>query len=391
MAQEQALDINTMDDAALLEAIDAGMFSNTSEEGPNDTSTDSGDSDTASDDIDQVVADDHSEEFDEEVVDKDSDDGLEQGESDVPMDEDDDPELDTPLEEDSVSDDDEDTDDEDGEEDLEEEDVPKETPEEVYERLFQPFKAANQMVQINSVDEAIKLMQQGVDYYKKTRELAKYSRTVHMLEKNGLTSDEDIGYIIDLFNKDPKAISKLLKDSNIDVMELDLDEESDYTPSNHTISDKELELRMVMTRNADNRDFQSIVDDVRDWDVDSRKLVSDHPQLLEILSEDYASGAYQQVMAEITKREALGQLVGLSKIQAYRQVVEEWTAPQQKRGKPSSKSNPQPKANDSDRQRRRKAASPAPRSVAKPKKAEINTPQELYAMSDEELDKLLNL
>lgn len=373
MTQEQTIDISTYDDASLLEALDAGLFDDTPE-GEVDSSGDTdANLDNVSDDDDEHLEEDSAEESSEEDNDNLHDDDFE--------------DEDLEEEEEDVE--------EDSEEDLEEEEesseeVPESTLREVYDKLFAPFRAANQTVQISNVDEAIRLMQQGVDYYKKTRELAKYSRTVHMLEKNGLTSDEDIGYIIDLVNKDPKAIQKLLKDSDIDLMDLDLDSESDYKPSKPSISDQELELRMIMTRNIDNQEFQNVVNDVRDWDTASRQMISDHPQLLEILSEDYASGAYQQVMSEITKRQALGQTNGLSMIQAYRQVVEEWSAPTNS-GKQSTKSNPQPKANDSDRQRRRKSASPAPRTVSKTKVNVLDTPQELYAMSDDDLDKLLNL
>lgn len=282
---------------------------------------------------------------------------------------------------------------EDGIEEPEEEEAPLEVSDEdirtymtTHETIFKPFKANGKEMQVKSVDEAIRLMQMGANYHKKTRELAPYTKIVHMLEKNNLTSEEDLGFLIDVYKKDPGAINKLLEDSGLDPLDLP-EKGKDYTPGNHSVSDSEAELRVILAENQSDTEFQGMLNQVMSWDSQSKHTISSNPQLLRILADNKRTGAYDLVMAEVERRQTLGDFQGQPVLQAYRQVVSEMmeaTPVTEKGAKPKSTVTPQPSKSETERQIRRRAAA---RPAAKP---EVTQGQsiDLNSMSDEDLLKL---
>lgn len=265
--------------------------------------------------------------------------------------------------------------------------------ENTHNRIFAKFKADGKEIQVKSVDEALQLMQMGVGFYRKSQQLAGHMKTIHALEKAGLTKPEDLGFIIDVFKGDKGAINKLLTDRGFDRHAEDTD--TPYTPGNNSVSDSEAQLRVILDENQKDPDFQGMLKTVMSWDTPSKQLFSEHPQLLSILADNYRSGAFQQVMEEVERQRMLGGLAGLSTFHAYRQVVEQFNAslkaaPKKDEGKPAKEDKPkaeapQPRNNEKDRQNRRKAASPAP---SKATTAGADPNFNLYNLSDADLAKL---
>ena len=107
-----------------------------------------------------------------------------------------------------------------------------------YKRITSPFKASKRMMQVDNVDDAIALMQKGADYHNKMKTIAPHLKMGSMLEKEGLLDQVKLNNLIDISKKDPKAIAQLIKDSGIDPLDIDTDEEVGYKPNNYGISDK---------------------------------------------------------------------------------------------------------------------------------------------------------
>ena len=90
-----------------------------------------------------------------------------------------------------------------------------------YQRLLAPFKANGKDIQVTSVDEALTLMQMGANYNKKMAALKPNLKVLKLLDTHGLLDENELNFLIDLKEKNPKAIMKLVKDSGIDPMEMD--------------------------------------------------------------------------------------------------------------------------------------------------------------------------
>ena len=190
-----------------------------------------------------------------------------------------------------------------------------------YEKLTKPFKANGREVQIKDVDDAIQLMQMGANYSKKMAALKPHLKLMKLLESNGLMSEDQISYLIDLKSKNPAAISKLIEESGIDPMDLDTSKASEYKPTARHVDDREIELDQVLEDIKESPAYSRTLDVVaKQWDGASKKVIADSPQLLRVINAHMENGIYDAIHAEIENERMYGRLTGLSDIEAYRQV-----------------------------------------------------------------------
>lgn len=265
-----------------------------------------------------------------------------------------------------------------------------------YTRLLAPFKANGREIAVSNVDEAISLMQMGANYNKKMAALKPTIKLMKMLENNGFLSEEKIGFLIDLGKKDPAAINKLVKDSGIDPMDLDAEKASAYKQSTYAVDDREIELDTVLDELQGSPTYTRTLDVVSNkWDVASKQVVSQSPQLLKVINDHMASGIYDQISKEVDRQRTFGRLNGLSDIEAYRQIGDsiqarggfDHLAPSQ--GKPKADTPPvvvapKPKVDDDVLKAKKRAAS------ATQPAAPTTTPKDFnpLSLSDADFNKL---
>lgn len=257
-------------------------------------------------------------------------------------------------------------------------------------KLFAPFKANGRDIKIDSVDEAIKLMQQGANYNKKMAALKPSLKVLKMLENNGLLDEQKITYLIDLDKKNPDAISKLIKESGIDPLDVNTQEEPKYTPGNYSVSDAQVNLDAVLDSIEHtptyNRTMTVILDE---WDDNSKRALANEPNLIPLINEHVANGIFDTIASEMMKQRALGNLSGLSDLQAYEAIGKQLAAQGAFNKKPTQEPvevKPKvPAQDDTERAAKRKAASPSKQTQAT-KEPDLNP----LSMSDEEFEKAFN-
>ena len=267
-----------------------------------------------------------------------------------------------------------------------------------YEKLTAPFKANGRDITVKSVDDAIALMQMGANYNKKMAALKPNLKLMKMLENNGLLNEERIGFLIDLEKKNPEAISKLVKDSGLDPLDLDPGKASDYKPKTYTVDDREMELDAVLDEIQGTPTYNQTLQIVSNtWDGPSKQIIANQPQLLKLINTHVQTGVYDLISKEMESERVFGRLNGLSDLEAYRQVGDSIQARggfnhlvsnqgQQTPNKPVIV-QPKPKTVDDDKLREKKrAASPSKPAVAPGIKADYNP----LALSDDAFSKLVN-
>ena len=267
----------------------------------------------------------------------------------------------------------------------------------VYKKLTAPFKANGREIQIKDVDDVISLMQMGANYNKKMAALKPNLKLMKLLENNGLLSEEKLSFLIDLDKKNPEAISKLIKDSGVDPLDLDAEKAGDYKPTVRKIDDRELELDAVLDEIQDTESYSRTLDVVSNqWDGASKNVIANAPQLLKVINSHVQSGVYDLIVKEIEREKMFGRLSGLSDIEAYRQVGDAIQARggfdhlvsqgQQTQPKPAVV-QPKPKMGDEGKRReKRLAASTSQPAVPSKTPADFNP----LAMSDDEFSKVVN-
>jgi hypothetical protein len=259
----------------------------------------------------------------------------------------------------------------------------------VYEEVFKPFKANGKDMAVDSVEDVRQLMQMGANYNKKMAALKPNLKLIKMLENNGLLDEEKISYLIDLNKHNPDAVKKLIKESGLDPLEVDINQEVSYKANTYNVNDKELELDAVLSEIKETESFNTTIDIIGNkWDDGSKRVLLDNPNVIKIINSHVQSGVYQTITNEVEKLRVLGKLEGLNDIDAYKAVGDALYAPRVNAPLGNNINTSTSKATNQQDPRiveKRKAAStPKNLGVVSNAKPEFNP----LSMSDEEFEKI---
>ena len=259
-----------------------------------------------------------------------------------------------------------------------------------HDKLLSPFRANGKDIQVDNVDDAITLMKMGANYNKKMQGLKPNLKLIKMLENNGLLDESKISHLIDLSKKNPDAIKKLIKDSGIDPLDIDVKDDAEYTPNTYTVDDKEVELDTVLSGISDSPKFKDTIDIISNkWDEPSKTMLVDNPGIISVINQHVELGIYDKISAVVDKERMLGKLNGLNDLQAYKQVGDAINAQGGFGSKPEStlktvtKATTEKKPDDTKLKNRKKAASHTKSTTAKKGNTSFNP----LALSDEDFEK----
>ena len=192
-----------------------------------------------------------------------------------------------------------------------------------YKQIMQPFKANGRIVNLNSPEEVIKLMQMGANYVKKMQAIQPNLKVLRMLENNQLLDEGKLSEVIDLMKGDKAALAKFVKDRNIDPMDIDPETAVDYKPGNHKVADSEINFQTTLEELGSSDAGQNLIIQMQHaWDAKSRQEVFKEPAHLKTLEQHMQAGIYDQIASEVEKQKALGhpQIASLPFIHAYELV-----------------------------------------------------------------------
>lgn len=178
-----------------------------------------------------------------------------------------------------------------------------------YDQVMKPFKANGREITLRTPEEAIRLMQMGAGYGRKLQDMQPHLKTLRMLEKNNLLDENKLSYLIDLDQKNPEAIKKLIKDAGIDPLDLNMDDNANYRPTNHSVSDTEVAfseaLKDVSAQPGGRETIQQIN---TTWDKTSKEALWAQPELLRIIQSQKENGLFDQISAEMERKKMLGEI-----------------------------------------------------------------------------------
>ena len=181
--------------------------------------------------------------------------------------------------------------------------------EDTYKQIFAPFKAAGKEFQVRNINEAISLMQKGVDYTRKQQALKPRLMEMRALEEQGMLGS-NLNYAIDLFKGNPQAIAKLIKEKNIDINQIVPQQttnefgetvtqpETPYTPNDYSVSAEKYALSEVLDDLKASNKMQTVMDALKGFDQDSLTEFAKEPKYLHALSNLIDTGAYADIRAE---------------------------------------------------------------------------------------------
>jgi len=263
-----------------------------------------------------------------------------------------------------------------------------------YKKLFQPIKSSGREIKMRNVDHVRNYIQMGDDYNKKMHELKPFMKSLRTLQANELigkgTSDERLNFLIELDQKKPEAIKRLIAESGLDIYELQdedkfsPEEAKKYKPEDRMVSEAEMEIEDAIKDISDSKEFDRTIDVMTNqFDEKSRDIIADNPAYIKSLNHDIENGSYDVIMDEVKYARDMKMIPNeMSDIEAYIATVQMINQKNTQAGttetattKPKRSSNKKKKIGMSSSSSR-----PA-------KKKDINN-QDFMAMSDEEFAKL---
>lgn len=191
------------------------------------------------------------------------------------------------------------------------------------EAVTAKFKADGREFQVTTPEDIVRLMQQGVNYSRRMQELKPVKHLHRMLSDHGLADEKKLSFMIDLARGDKGAITKLLKDHNIDTVDLDIDGENKYQTRSYAGSATQNAFRDALDQAITIPEGQALVQEVhKTWDEASKQRLRENPAVLGNLVELKQIGVYEQVAAEVEHQRAMGYLTDVPYLQAFDAVGE---------------------------------------------------------------------
>lgn len=322
------------------------------------------------DDLEDTEEDDETEEVDDTTEDT------------LDTDETDDEEIDT----ESQSNDDED------EDSKTEEDTDGDTQKPTYEELAtfkatvtKDYKANGKMMPgIKDPEDFIRALSMASNYAQKTTALKPHMGRIKMLKD---VSDDELNEMMDFRARNPELIKKAMIEAKIDPISVDLDEESTYTASNHTVSQAEVEFDEVLDGIRDSDSYEKTSTIVtKTWDEKSRQAMLAEPLLIAALNEEMEMGRYDTIQGIIDQDRLLGKNADKSDLELYQEIATTMnTVAKAEAEKPVVEESTKPKVEDPAVKAAKQSAG-----VAKKKAPKKNPKKHDPALlSDEEFEELL--
>jgi len=189
-----------------------------------------------------------------------------------------------------------------------------------FEKVTSDYKANGKMMPgIKSPDDLVTALQMASNYAQKTAALKPSIKRVKMLKD---VTDDELNEMLDFRARNPEVIKKALQDAELDPLDIDIDEELDYTPTDHSIPDAQIEFEEVIGTIENTPEFETTSKVVSEqWDEASRQAMFDKPQLIVGLNQEVAMGRFEQVSAMMEQSRLLGKDQGLNDLDLYQAIV----------------------------------------------------------------------
>lgn len=194
-----------------------------------------------------------------------------------------------------------------------------------YKEALAPLKANGKTIDIQSLDELRQLASMGANFTRKMQDIAPHRKILAMLENNGLLDEAKLSFFIDLDKKNPEALKKLVKDSGVDPLDIDVSGEATYQVGNHAVSDSEIAFRTVLEDLQSTPTGQETISLINSsWDQASKEELWKAPEVMQTIQQQRENGIYDTISAEINRQSMLGKIpAGTPFIQAYLAVGNE--------------------------------------------------------------------
>ena len=269
-----------------------------------------------------------------------------------------------------------------------------------YKKLFEPIKSSGREIKMRNVEHIRNYIQMGDDYNKKMHELKPFMKSLRSLKEHNILGDENsddrLNFLIELDQKKPEAIKRLIAESGIDIYELQDEEKfspeksKQYRPENQMVSDGEYAIEDALKSIAGTESYTKTIEVMtKNFDAQSRDIIADNPSYIQSLNHDIANGSYDKVMEEVQYARDMKMIpADMPDIQAYIATVQmlNQQAKQDQGSQPPAPQTKQTTRKTNGGSRKKKVGMGS--SSSRRSKSKQPQDQNFIGMSDEEFEKL---
>jgi hypothetical protein len=175
-----------------------------------------------------------------------------------------------------------------------------------YQRIFGgPIRAGGKDITIANVDEAVSLIQKGVGFHSKMNKVQGDVAIAETLRQAGI-DQPTLNLLIDAHLKKPGAIKKLLDSAKLDPLTLDSAEASTYAPSEHRVTQAQVQFNSVVEDLTETTHGSVILQDANRWDQSSKAEIYKNPALLTELAHQKEIGLYDRIKGAVERERLMG-------------------------------------------------------------------------------------
>ena len=96
-----------------------------------------------------------------------------------------------------------------------------------------------------------------------------------------------------------------------------------YKPTNYGITDKEFKINQIIDDIKSTPSFEKTIRVLgKEWDDESKKLISENPEIITVINNHVENGVYDKVQSVMDTERALGRLT-VPDVEAYRLIAEQ--------------------------------------------------------------------
>ncbi len=268
-----------------------------------------------------------------------------------------------------------------------------------YKKLFAPIKSSGREIKMRNVDHVRNYVQMGDDYNKKMHEIKPYMKSLRTLKEHKILgddiSDDRLNFLIELDQKKPEAIKRLIAESGMDIYELQDEDKfspeqsKQYQPEDQMVSEGSIEIEDALKSISSSPAYDQTINVMtKEFDAESRDIIAENPGYIKSLNADIVNGSYEKIIEEVQYARDMKMIsADLSDIEAYIATVtmlHEQSQHTKGKAKPPAGKTTTRKAKGSNRKKKVGMSS----SSTVPAKKNATGDQDYIGMSDEDFANL---
>lgn len=150
---------------------------------------------------------------------------------------------------------------------------------------------------VNNMAELIKMAEMGVDYTRKTQEIAPYRKTVELIKSTGI-DESDLQLLADIKAGNKTAINGLAEKYQIDLLDVDPSTKYKQQVSLPLYNEADIVAQEIMANQPLAQEFQRVAQFIPN---DFKDMMAKDANLLRSFAVDVENGVAQQLLPEVTK------------------------------------------------------------------------------------------